>query len=281
MKKILTIDGNNLVHRVYWVANNMAKKSDNFHVYMFLNAVKSYTDMYKADTIICVWDEKPDYRKNKRKDLLEEYKGNRDYDSSVHDKNELIKELLQLMGIPSIYPRDYEADDVIGIIDGYFYDDEHIIVTVDKDLCQLISEDTVVYDPIRKYEINLDNFIDKLKYEPEDFIKVKALQGDKSDNIPGLKGFGKVKIGKFLDGTVRLTEEENKIYSRNLKLVALSNDIDEKKYVIKQLKNCSFKSDFTKFISLCKKCWFTNILKYDQKWFTTFFEKNRLIDLLS
>tara|TARA_A100000172_G_scaffold80727_2_gene71122 strand:+ start:505 stop:1350 length:846 start_codon:yes stop_codon:yes gene_type:complete len=281
MKKILTIDGNNLVHRVYWVANNMAKKSDNFHVYMFLNAVKSYTDMYKADTVICVWDEKPDYRKNKRRDLLEEYKGNRDYDSSVHDKNELIKELLQLMGIPSIYPRDYEADDVIGFIDGYFYDDEHIIVTVDKDLCQLISEDTVVYDPIRKYEINLENFTEKLKYDPEDFIKVKALQGDKSDNIPGLKGFGKVKIGKFLDGVIRLTEEENKIYTRNLKLVTLSKDLEEEDYVIKQLKNCSFKSDFTEFISLCKKCWFTNILKYDQKWFTTFFEKNRLIDLLS
>ena len=281
MKKILTIDGNNLVHRVYWVANNMKKKSENFHVYMFLNAVKSYTDMYKADKVICVWDEKPDYRKNKRKELLEEYKGNRDYDSSVHSKNELIKELLQLMGIPSIYPRDFEADDTIGIIDSYFYDDEHIIVTVDKDLCQLISEDTVVYDPIRKYEINLDNFIEKLKYDPEDFIKVKALQGDKSDNIPGLKGFGKVKIGKFLDGIIRLTDEENKIYSRNLKLVTLTKDQDEENYVIKQLKKCSFDSDFTKFISLCEKYYFKNIVNHDQKWFTTFFEKNRLLDILS
>ena len=281
MKKILTIDGNNLVHRVYWVANNMAKKSENFHVYMFLNAIKSYTEMYKPDKVICVWDEKPDYRKNKRKDLLEEYKGNRDYDPSVHGKNELIKELLQLMGIPSIYPRDYEADDVIGFIDSYFPEDEHIIVTVDKDLCQLISEDTVVYDPIRKYEINLDNFIDKLKYEPEDFIKVKALQGDKSDNIPGLKGFGKVKIGKFLDGTVRLTEEENEIYSRNLKLVVLSSDINEKKYVTKQLKKCSFDSNFTEFISLCEKYYFKNIVNHEHKWFIAFFEKNRLIDLLS
>ena len=281
MKKILTIDGNNLVHRVYWVANNMKKKSENFHVYMFLNAVKSYTDMYKADKVICVWDEKPDYRKNKRKELLEEYKGNRDYDSSVHSKNELIKELLQLMGIPSIYPRDFEADDTIGIIDSYFYDDEHIIVTVDKDLCQLISEDTVVYDPIRKNEINLDNFIEKLKYEPEDFIKVKALQGDKSDNIPGVKGFGKVKIGKFLDGIIRLTDQENEIYSRNLRLVTLTRDKDEEDYVTKQLKKCSFKSNFAEFISLCEKYYFKNIVNHDQKWYTTFFEKNRLLDILS
>ena len=281
MKKILTIDGNNLVHRVYWVANNMAKKSENFHVYMFLNAIKSYTDMYKPDKVICVWDEKPDYRKNKRKELLEDYKGNRDADPSVHDKNELIKEFLQHMGIPSIYPRDYEADDVIGIIDSYFIDYEHVIVTVDRDLCQLISEETVVYDPIRKFEINLDNFTEKLKYDPEDFIKVKAVQGDKSDNIPGLKGFGKVKIGKFLDGIVRLTEEENEIYSRNLKLVILSKDPEEESYVKNQLKKCSFDSNFTEFLALSKKCWFTNIIKHDQKWFTTFFEKNRLIDLLS
>ena len=281
MKKILTIDGNNLVHRVYWVANNMAKKSENFHVYMFLNAIKSYTDIYKPDKVICVWDEKPDYRKNKRKELLEDYKGNRDADPSVHDKNELIKEFLQHMGIPSIYPRDYEADDVIGIIDSYFIDYEHVIVTVDRDLCQLISEETVVYDPIRKFEINLDNFTEKLKYDPEDFIKVKAVQGDKSDNIPGLKGFGKVKIGKFLDGIVRLTEEENEIYSRNLKLVILSKDPEEESYVKNQLKKCSFDSNFTEFLALSKKCWFTNIIKHDQKWFTTFFEKNRLIDLLS
>ena len=281
--KILTIDGNNLVHRVYWVANNMKNANENFHVYMFLNSVKSYTDMYKPDKVICAWDEKPDYRKNKRKELLAEYKGNRNADTNVHNKNELIKELLLHMGIPSIYPRDYEADDAIGIINDYFNNekDQHIIVTVDRDLCQLISEDTVVYDAIRKYEINLDNFCEKLKYEPDDFIKVKALTGDKSDNIPGLKGFGKVKIGKFLDGKVQLTVEENETYSRNLKLVTLSQDYDEVKYVTKQLDKCTYKSDFTKFIDLCNKYYFKNITNHDQKWYTAFFEKNRLLDILS
>ena len=96
-----------------------------------------------------------------------------------------------------------------------------------------------------------------------------------------MKGFGKVKIGKFLDGTIRLTEEEDKIYSRNLKLVTLSKDYDETEYVTKQLKNSSFKSDFTGFISLCEKYYFKNIVNHDQKWFTTFFEKNRLLDILS
>ena len=128
------------------------------------------------------------YRPNKRKELLEEYKGNRDkdYNHEVHSANEVIKEMLWDIGIPSIFPREYEADDVIHIINSYmenvsrvnFYKDKqpfsHVIVTVDRDLCQLIRKgktyNIVVYDPIRKYEINEENFEEKLKYKKEDFI---------------------------------------------------------------------------------------------------------------
>lgn len=279
--KTLTIDGNNLVHRVYWVANNMKKKSANFHVYMFLNSVKSYTELYNPDQIIVVWDEKPDYRKNKRKELLEDYKGNRDYDPNVHSKNELIKEFLYTMGIPSIFPRDYEADDVIGIIDGHFFEDKHIIVTVDRDLCQLIDEDTVVYDPIRKFEINVDNFEEKLNYKKEDFIKVKAITGDKSDNIPGIKGFGKAKIKKYLNNDLQLTDEEFEIYSRNLNLVKLSNDIEEEDYVVNQIEHNPIESDYNKFLDLCNKHYFKNIINNEIKWQTAFFKKTSLIDILS
>lgn len=52
--KVLTIDGNNLVHRVYWVANNMKNANENFHVYMFLNSVKSYVELYNPDRTYCV-----------------------------------------------------------------------------------------------------------------------------------------------------------------------------------------------------------------------------------
>ena len=293
--KVLTIDGNNLVHRVYWVANNMKYKSDYFHVYMFLNSVKSYVEMYKPDKTYCVWDEKPDYRQNKRKELLEEYKGNRDkeYGKEVHNKNETIKELLQYMGIPSIFPRDYEADDAIGIINKVEKDIaktkfyltkkffEHIIITVDRDLCQLIDNRNKIYDPIRKLEINENNFEEVLKYKKKDFIKVKALQGDKSDNIPGLKGFGKVKIDKFLSGSVTLTEEETQDYERNLKLVKLTHDDEENEYVSDQINKASFETNWNKFLERCKELSFSNILKKETNWYSTFFQDNRLIDLLS
>ena len=293
--KILTIDGNNLVHRVYWVANNIKNVSENYHVYMFLNSVKSYVEMYQPDKTFCVWDEKPDYKPNKRKELLEDYKGNRDkeYGKEVHTKNEIIKEMLNTMGIPSIFPRSYEADDVIKIInDAYdrhlttkFYMTKklfrHIIVTVDRDLCQLISNKVSVYDPIRKVEINKENFKEILKYDKKDFIKVKALTGDKSDNIPGIKGFGKVKIDKFLNGEVFLTDEEDKIYKRNLELVTLTEDKEEKEYVLNQLSKIKNDTNYDKFKELSKEYKFSQILKNDTKWYTAFFQDNRLLELLS
>tara|TARA_E500000318_G_scaffold34720_1_gene33976 strand:+ start:7112 stop:7996 length:885 start_codon:yes stop_codon:yes gene_type:complete len=293
--KILTIDGNNLVHRVYWVANNMATKSENMHVYMFLNSVKSYVEMFKPDKVFCVWDEKKDYTVNKRKELLKEYKGNRDkdYAMQVHQKNELIKEFLQTLGIPSVYPQSYEADDVIKIInDAYdaiatskFYLTKklfrHIIVTVDRDLCQLISSKVSIYDPIRKVDINEGNFEEILKYPIKDFVKVKALTGDKSDNIPGIKGFGKVKIDKFLKGDVVMTEEENEQYKKNLKLVTLTNDTDEINYVKEQLNTISFDKDYEKFQKLCKEFNFKQVEKSHSKWYTAFFQENRLLELLS
>lgn len=293
--KILTIDGNNLVHRVYWVANNMATKSENMHVYMFLNSVKSYVEMYKPDKVFCVWDEKKDYKINKRKELLEDYKGNRDkeYAMQVHQKNELIKEFLQTLGIPSLYPRSYEADDVIKIIndlcDGVtkskFYLTKklfrHIIVTVDRDLCQLISTKVSIYDPIRKIEINENNFEEILKYPIKDFVKVKALSGDKSDNIPGIKGFGKVKIDKFLKGDIVMSHEETEQYQKNLKLVTLTNDPEEINYVKEQFDTISFYKDYKKFQELCKAFNFKQIEKSQNKWYTAFFQENRLLELLS
>lgn len=284
--KVLTIDGNNLVHRVYWVANNMKNVNENFHVYMFLNSVKSYVEMYNPDEIFCVWDEKPDYRPNKRKALLEEYKQNRDSERNrqVHDKNELIKEFLQSMGIPSIFPREYEADDAIGFINDTLRqldDFKHTIVTVDRDLCQLIDENVCVYDPIRKIEINIGNFEEKLKYKKEDFIKVKALAGDKSDNIPGIKGFGNARIKKYLEGDITLTLEQQEIFERNLELVKLSDDSEEEGYVVSQIQFSSFEPDYEKFLGLCSENYFKNILKSEAKWQTAFFQKNRLMDILS
>ena len=283
MSKILTIDGNNLVHRVYYVANNMPHKSEHLHVYMFLNSVKSYVEMYQPDKVYCVWDEKLNYVPNKRLELLPEYKGTRDKEKGreVHTKNNLIKELLQTIGIPSILPLEYEADDVIAIIDDIVPHNKHTIITVDRDLCQLITDKTVVYDAMRKLEINESNFKEKLKYNKEQFVRVKAITGDKSDNIPGIKGFGKKKIEKYFNNEVDFTEDERIIFERNLKLVTLVKSGNEAENVKKQLNECSFKTDWTLFKEKAKELDFKNIIKNDSVWYSTFFQTNRLLELLA
>jgi 5'-3' exonuclease len=283
MSKILTIDGNNLVHRVYYVANNMPHKSEHLHVYMFLNSVKSYVEMYQPDKVYCVWDEKLNYVPNKRLELLPDYKGTRDKEKGreVHTKNDLIKELLQSIGIPSIFPLEYEADDVIAIIDDTVLHDKHTIITVDRDLCQLITDKTVVYDAIRKLEINESNFEEKLKYNKEQFVRVKAITGDKSDNIPGIKGFGKKKIEKYFNNEVDFTEDERIIFERNLELVTLVNSGDEAENVKRQLNECSFKTDWDLFKQKAEELDFKNIIKNDSVWYSTFFQTNRLLELLA
>lgn len=284
MRKLI-IDGNNLVHRTYWVATNQPTFNEHFHVHLFLTSVKNYITQYQADVTFCAWDEKVDYQVNKRKELLEEYKGTRDKERSekVHSKNYIIKEMLELLGIQSVLPRAYEADDVMCIFNHLFPDDEKTIVTVDKDLCQLISDNTVVYDPIRKVEFNKNNFEEKIGYNLKDFVALKALAGDKSDNIPGIKGFGKVKIAKFFNGEYQMTEQEKQQFANNLKLVDLSltlNDDSEVEYVKQQIEVVP-KKDFDLFKKRCEDLNFHQILKNIDSWYNTFFMKSKLSDLLS
>jgi len=281
----LIIDGNNLVHRAFWIASNQPIFNEHFHVHLFLTSVKNYVTQYQADVVYCTWDEKVDFQVNKRKELLEEYKGNRDQErnKAVHSKNHIIKELLEYLGIKNILPRAYEADDVMAIFNYLYPEDERIIITVDKDMCQLIGENTVVYDPIRKVEFNTKNFKELIGYELKDFVKLKALTGDKSDNIPGIKGFGKVKIAKFLNGEYHMSEEEKIQFENNLKLVDLSltlQDQDEVEYVKAQFETKP-EINFDAFKQKCDELYFHKILNSIDSWYGTFFMRSKLADLLN
>ena len=283
--KRLIIDGNNLVHRVFWVSKNQPIFNEYFHIHLFLSSVKNYIIQYKPDVVYCTWDEKVDYTVNKRKELNADYKGNRDKERNkeVHKNNYIIKELLEYLGIRNVLPKSYEADDVMAFFHHLFPDDRKVIITVDKDMCQLIDDRTVVFDPIRKKEFNKDNFVEVTGYTIDNFVKVKALTGDKSDNIPGIKGFGKVKMAKFLNGEYTLTEEENALFESNLKLVDLSitlNDEEEKEYVVKQF-NKELKQDFNAFKAKCAEYDFHKILRDINDWYEVFFMKNKLEEMFS
>lgn len=289
--KTVIIDGNNLVHRTYWTAKNTSLKQNisdqakinDFHVYFTLNAIHSYITKYNPTKTIVVWDEKPEYEKNIRKDLHTEYKGNRSNDASPHQNNSVIKEFLNKMGIKSIFPRELEADDIVAFLCNEL-DGQKYIVSVDRDFLQLISEDVTLYDPKGKIEFNIHNFTSLTGYVNVDqWLEAKYLLGDKSDNVAGVPKFGLVKVQKYLEGTLRLNSEQQDIYNRNKELFCLTNHVlsdREKEYYTKQLVE-TVEPSWKEFIDLCKQYNFNSILQKKEQWYNSIFLSSKMLQLFA
>lgn len=290
MKKLI-IDGNNLIHRTYWTAKTQSKRTNtdtvdqinNFHIYFTLNAVFSYVTKFNPDKTIFVWDEKPDYQINERKTQFSEYKGNRSSDASPHQNNQIIKLILRHLGIPSIFPRELEADDVISYICNKFIG-QKVIISVDKDFLQLVQNDTSLYDPIRKKEYTIANFEEETGWSKVgDWMTAKCCMGDKSDNVPGIEKFGKSKTQKWIDGEIFLNEEQMAIYDRNFKLFDLGKVMtmeEECTYYQEQL-DMPVQANWTAFIEECTARNFNSILKKKDSWYSLFFLKNKLQSLFT
>ena len=284
--KTLIIDGNNLVHRTFWTAKNQANRNAdvnlaNLHIYFTLNAIYSYVNKYKPDKTITVWDEKLDYQVNKRKTEFEGYKGNRLKDSTPHEQNNTIKSMLLNLGVPSIYPRELEADDIVAYI-CKTTTGRKVIASVDQDFLQLVNDETILFDPIRKKEFTYDKFEEMTGNTHDDWMTVKCLRGDKSDNVPGIPGFGKVKVQKYLDGEVTLNEEQQETFDTNFSLFSLDKIdgmLEEKTYYQDQL-DVPVLSDWSSFLDECKSRDFHRILNKQESWHTLFLLGNKLSQLL-
>lgn len=288
--KTLIIDGNNLVHRTWWTAKNQSKRQGiedsevlaRLHIYFTLNAIYSYTNKFKPTNVICVWDEKEDYQPNVRKEQLDGYKGNRSKDSTPHAQNDRIKELLSQLGIASIFPREREADDIVAYICKTFKG-EKIIVSVDRDFLQLIDNETVLYDAIRKREFKLETFKEDTGYTKNEWLNAKCILGDKSDNVPGIPRFGKAKVRKWLDGELTLTDEQEEIFEKNLKVFDLREVMhhdSEKEYYQRQL-DVNIEPNWSEFIKQCEQNELSNILKKRDQWHNIFILSKKLISMFS
>lgn len=287
--KTLIIDGNNLVHRTFWTAKTQSKRTGiedskqiaNFHIYFTLNAIYSYINKYKPTKTIVVWDEKLDYHQNVRKEELTEYKGNRSKDSTPHEQNNVIKAMLSNLGIPSIFPREREADDIVAYICKTF-EGKKVIASVDRDFLQLVDKNTILFDPIRKREFILETFEQDTGYRKTEWLNAKCLLGDKSDNVPGVPRFGKAKVRKWLDGELTLTDEQEDIFTRNMKVFNLSEVMfhdSEKTYYQDQLDKKE-EPNWSNFVSECEERDFKNILKKKEQWYSSFILPNKLQYLL-
>ena len=292
--KTLVIDGNNLIHRTFHTAKQQSKRTptdtpdqvSNFHIYFTLNAINSYVKQFVPNKTIVVWDEKKEYKVNERKKVFEDYKGNRSKDTAPHKNNEVIKSILLSMGINSIFPSQLEADDIVAYICKE-YEGRKVIVSVDRDFIQLVNEDVTLYDPIRKTFFEYSNFEECTGYKNvSEWFTAKCLTGDKSDNVPGIPGFGKAKVNNYLNNNIKLTAEEAEIFERNKEIFSLDKykSIQAEDDYYKQQLAKTVNSDYKVFIAFCEEYNFNRILDNKEKWYSLFFMKslyNKLDDLFA
>ena len=198
MKKIILVDGNNLLFRSFYATayqGVIMKNSKGFPT----NALYGFVNMMNK----IIKDENPNYimvafdkGKTFRHDKYTEYKAGR---AAMPDELKLqfpkAKEVLQTMGIKYFEIDNYEADDIIGTLAKRVDEEDEFIATIissDKDLLQLISDEVTVKLLKQNDYIMMtkEEFRNTYQIDPIRMIDLKALMGDSSDNIPGVKGIG-------------------------------------------------------------------------------------------
>ena len=206
MKKVILVDGNNLVFRSYYAtaySGNIMKNSKGFPT----NALYGFISMMNK----ILAEEKPEYiavafdiGKNFRREKYDFYKAGRmETPNELKMQMPIAKNILEAMGIKYLELEPYEADDIIGTLAKMAEEDpdyDATIISSDRDLLQLISNQVDVKllkskDYIR---YNPETFYEDYGIEPIKVIDLKALSGDVSDNIPGVKGVGEKTAIKLL-----------------------------------------------------------------------------------
>jgi len=295
----LVIDGSNLLWRTYWIAETRQKLVNSKGIwtgpiYMFLKSMKSLQDRFKPNSTWVTWDKKLIYPStNFRKELAPEtYKQNRDDDKSrlIHEQHDELSKWLTILGIKQIYPGVLEADDIISWLVREKLTTS-VIVSVDKDLLQLVDDNIHYYNPIKKKLITPQNFVEEVGVEINEYNNYKALLGDKSDNVEGIQGYGVQKSAKLCkegyDGIVaKLSEEDKQKFDKNLLLTNLYSSYlkeeGEVELYDKQYEEQMFvKADMKKFEEMCQEAEFYSIVKELDKWKDCFSRQQSLVDLIS
>ena len=231
-KRLIIIDGNSIINRAFYALPEMSNKDGlkTNAVYGFTTMLFKIIDTYKPTHISVAFDRKaPTFRHLEYK----EYKaGRKKMPDELREQFEPLKELLDKFNIHRLEIDGYEADDIIGTVSKLAEENDYkvFIVTGDKDAIQLASNKTTTLITKKGVgeveEYNFDSVMEKYEMTPTQFIDLKGLMGDKSDNIPGVPGIGEktgiklikefssienlVENTESLKGSVKKKIEENK-----------------------------------------------------------------------
>ena len=217
MERLLILDSNSLLNRAFYAIPELTT-SEGIHtnaVYGFVNMLFKMKEELKPDYIVAAFDKKgPTFRHKE----YEDYKaGRKKMPSELAEQFPIIKDLLGLLSITKYELDGFEADDIIGSLAKYAEKNniEVFIVTGDRDALQLASENINVV--ITKKGVtetatyNYKSFVDEFGVTPTQFIDVKGLMGDKSDNIPGVPGVGEKTAYKLIQTYGSIEEVLNNI----------------------------------------------------------------------
>mgnify|MGYP003664485846 FL=1 len=214
MKRVVVIDALNMFIRNY-IVNPMISTNGNpiGGSVGFLNSVKKLMREAKPDQIIICWDGAGGSQKRRqtvkeykqgRKPLRKNYKIEGMSEQSEKEnmiwQQRILMEMLNEMPIMQLMLDRVEADDIISMISGSpkYKGWQKVIISSDKDFLQLLDGETVLYRPIQKKAWTKNTVIEEYGISPENFVLARAIAGDKSDNLAGIKGAGLPTIAKRL-----------------------------------------------------------------------------------
>ena len=201
MDKLVLVDGNSIMNRAFYgiMGSRMLTTKDGTYtnaIYGFLAILFKLLEDVNPKYLVVAFDLKAPTARHK---LYEGYKANRKgMPDELAEQMPIIKEILRAMNIDIVEMEGYEADDVLGTLSRYGEKEgvEVIILSGDRDTFQLATDKTTIRIPHTKGgktetdEYNREKIVEKYGLEPKQLIDVKGLQGDSSDNIPGVPGVG-------------------------------------------------------------------------------------------
>lgn len=214
MKKVVLIDGNNILFRSYYATaynGNTMKNSKGFPtnaLYGLINMLNKIINEEEPEYVMVAFDKGKTFRHEK----YDDYKGGRgETPDELKVQFPVAKKIVRALGMSCLEIDNYEADDIIGTFSKKTEEDPEFFSTIissDKDLLQLITDETEVklLKQVGYIRMTHEEFLNTYGIEPARMVDLKALMGDPSDNIPGVKGIGEktaislLKEYKTLDG---------------------------------------------------------------------------------
>lgn len=229
MKKLLCIDGNSILNRQFYGIRFLSSK-DGFPtnaIFGFVNVLSRELEALSPDYIAVAFDLKAPTFRHK---MYEEYKaGRKPSPDDLIKQFPAMKEILRAMGIAVLELEGYEADDILGTLSKMAEesgeDTEAYVLTGDRDSLQLISNKTRVLLATNTETVVFDEaaFLEKYGVRADQYVDVKSLMGDSSDNIPGVPGIGEKTAFKLIADAGSL----DGIYE-NIEGMGLTNSVKNK-----------------------------------------------------